>query len=691
MKKILFIISFLLVAFNASAEDIYLAASAAGGGTGVDCANAKAYTFFNDSANWGEGAGEIDPGDTCHICGIITASQNTTLLTVQTSGTAGNVITVKFEDGAVLQAPYFATTGAINIAGKDYIKIDGGTNGIIQNTDNGASELSYTYNASSHGINSNGATDLEICNLTIQGMYMNTSTNSTGDSDGWTTSGIFLDDNNGNYTNIKIHDCHIHDAHANIWINFEGITVADLEIYNNYLGSSAWKINAGAGNIANSNIVVDIHDNEMTDWDVWDYPYHGDGLIVYANSATNSSYSGKFYNNYVHGNLGYYSPSGYLGCGCGGDNFLIYNNLFVCEDPDRGGSCMVVYNAGGCTNTTDDGTDDGYQPINTTFLNNTAIGAGSQSAELLALKVARALTISHGSGNYMTVKNNIFKHYNHALHDTTSNNYGGFDHIDGDVDYNLYYDLYAYSGGQRPLRDDDASYDDDPTLAIFYSTYGQEEHGISNDPNLDTNYYPTDSSLSVGTDLSVIFTTDKAGATRSIPWTLGAYQTGGTTSGTVFAGGSGAIAETEVVTGGNTIVLNISGTTFNTFDNTIRAAIVAGLNQISDDDGATDWGSLVEADENSWSATGVVRTDDDTCTITLPDFDGDPNTPFNITQNGRVQVDIPATAVVSGQSITCSPIITISVVAPTSTARGMVYDAAGKSVKYDTDGVKIQP
>lgn len=61
-------------AIPAFAEDIYVAQTAAGDDNGTSCANAKSAVWFNTAGSWGGGAGEIDPGDTVHLCGTISTA-----------------------------------------------------------------------------------------------------------------------------------------------------------------------------------------------------------------------------------------------------------------------------------------------------------------------------------------------------------------------------------------------------------------------------------------------------------------------------------------------------------------------------------------------------------------------------------------------------------------------------------------
>jgi hypothetical protein len=124
--KLLLILTFLLLlaASPVAAEDLYVAQSSSGAADGSSCANALAATFFNNAANWGAGAGQINGGDTVHLCGTITST-----LTTQASGTAGNLITILFEAGAKLsQAVCPSGTGCLQIAGHDFIVVNGGSN-----------------------------------------------------------------------------------------------------------------------------------------------------------------------------------------------------------------------------------------------------------------------------------------------------------------------------------------------------------------------------------------------------------------------------------------------------------------------------------------------------------------------------------------------------------------------------------
>src|SRR5690349_10329995 len=69
----------------ASANDVYIAQTAAGAANGADCADARPLSFFNSSPNWGSGTGQIGPATTVHICGTISVSANSYALAFQGS------------------------------------------------------------------------------------------------------------------------------------------------------------------------------------------------------------------------------------------------------------------------------------------------------------------------------------------------------------------------------------------------------------------------------------------------------------------------------------------------------------------------------------------------------------------------------------------------------------------------------
>lgn len=118
-------------------------------------------------------------------------------------------------------------------------------------------------------------------------------------------------------------------------------------------------------------------------------------------------------------------------------------------------------------------------------------------------------------------------------------------------------------------------------------------------------------------------------------------------SGTAIA----SITEADVVTGGKTIIITLSGQTWvpaGAF-NAERQAIINGLD--SGQAEAAGWDAVVKATQG---VGGVVRTSDQIVTITLDAF-----ATYDITATETITVTVPASAV-SGSSVVGSPTFTVA-------------------------------
>lgn len=210
MKK-LFVILMLLIATNAWGAK-YFAQSEAGDADGSDCDNPIAIASISYT----------DPD--VHLCG-----------TIETALTVGaNSVTITFEENAkISMTTWTAGTGAIICSGKTGLTIDGGTNGIIEATDNGSP--SYTYPAGDHtyqrdirGITLNNCDTTEIKNLTIKNMYHGTS----ADDDVYIPSAyaVYLVDSDS----VSIHDCTISSGGLrSIFATISSENVSGLSVYDN--------------------------------------------------------------------------------------------------------------------------------------------------------------------------------------------------------------------------------------------------------------------------------------------------------------------------------------------------------------------------------------------------------------------------------------------------------------------------
>ena len=117
-----------------------------------------------------------------------------------------------------------------------------------------------------------------------------------------------------------------------------------------------------------------------------------------------------------------------------------------------------------------------------------------------------------------------------------------------------------------------------------------------------------------------------------------------------------SITEVDVVAGGKTIILTLSGDTWiaagaGSFD-LQRANIIAGLTSAQSE--LLGWNNVVKVLQ---SVGGVVRTSNTVVTITL-----DAEATYDITAGETVTATIPGTAVAGGLAIVASPPFTISAI-----------------------------
>lgn len=316
MKAIVFCFAILLPC-NAwsSATDIYLAQTAQGAGNGTDCADAYAYTFFNTAGNWGSGAGQIGPGTTVHICGVWTGTAGQNFLVAKGSGTSGNPVTIKFETGAALEAPYFDTSaGAIFVPSLSYIVIDGGTNGLVEDTLNGTPGFTCPagaclYQQSNQVIQMNPCDHCEVKNLTIGPIYEHQDCETLVSCDttlalnqavGVLGAGVaFTVDNDT-----------IHDGAA--LIDIGGLSGNSFYIHDNNFYNFNIAINGGSS--SGTTTAFYIYNNHFHGMDAWDAifpnppgggPYHHNDIHLFSNPSLGQIVQSAYiYNNLMDGDWG---------------------------------------------------------------------------------------------------------------------------------------------------------------------------------------------------------------------------------------------------------------------------------------------------------------------------------------------------------------------------------------------------
>lgn len=114
-------------------------------------------------------------------------------------------------------------------------------------------------------------------------------------------------------------------------------------------------------------------------------------------------------------------------------------------------------------------------------------------------------------------------------------------------------------------------------------------------------------------------------------------------------------SETDIVAGGKTIILTVTGDTWvaagGTFD-AQRQNIINGMDSAQAE--ATGWDAVVKA---TAAVTDVVRTSASVVTITLEAF-----ATYNITANETITVTVPSTALLLGAAVVASPTFNVTAV-----------------------------
>lgn len=129
------------------------------------------------------------------------------------------------------------------------------------------------------------------------------------------------------------------------------------------------------------------------------------------------------------------------------------------------------------------------------------------------------------------------------------------------------------------------------------------------------------------------------------PWGAEADAAGGSIA---LTGTATTATEADIVAGGKTIVLTLTGDTWVTAGATFdaqRANIIAGLDSAQSE--LLGWDNVVKALQG---VSGVVRTSDTVCTITL-----DAQATYSITADETITATIPATALTGGVAIVAAP------------------------------------
>ena len=512
MKKILLIIfTIISLATPLYAADYYIAQSAAGDADATSCANAKAIADLT----WGD-VGMGVAGNTIHLCGTITST-----LTIGASGSAGHPITIKFEDDAKFSKPAWGTTSAAAIysVSKNYITIDGGTNGIIENTNNGTA---LGTKQDTNAIYVVWSSNWTIKNLTVKTMYVR-----TPDSDDSNTYGkgiYIIASNTIVLSNLKVSDIyHGIQAYAS-GSNADGLTIQNTSIS---------RVSAGIAvslNSAHNYTNVSIDNVTLFDFHVWDGCWnscaswhHNDGIHTWGNYGSGANkIQITIKNSTIGGDFGAHTTA-LIALTDYTTDANIYNNLLysTAEGPTNGYIGLHTYSAG---------------TVN--IYNNTIKGPMAGSGGGMGVYIG-------ASGVWTTnIKNNIFSTMSIGIYDSGA---------DATIvsDYNDFFNIPNIGKIGNTYY---------PTIASWKAlTY--DAHSISSDPKFvsssDFSLQEGSPAIGAGDDsVSTYFTNDILGNARA-DYDIGAYEYNGTadttpptiSSATINAAGDTlTLVFTEVVT-----------------------------------------------------------------------------------------------------------------------------------------------
>lgn len=423
LAGIVFIFALSTLGF-ASATNVYITPDGSAQGA---CTSPQTPAWFNSASNWGGAASQIGPGTTVTICGSFTGSAGSTEFTFQGGGTSGKPITLLFDTGTTLSAPYWSGTGgAINMGGLSWVTVDGQNSGSIADTANGDG---LTYRDSSIGIYAYQCNNCTVQNLTIANIYV-AKQNYSSPLGGLMTSmnAIYFSGQNWTISGNTIHDCGwcIYDIYQNGDTN---TVVSANYIYN---WDHAMMFATGGANSCTAPCLL-LHDNHFggnLNFETSGCTYHLDGLHTFG--VRGSSMDGVYiYNNLFNGALSGACSSGFIFIEGGGSstpsnlkNLYFWNNVGDATGADSA-------NANGWF-----GLFSGSESMN--VFNNTMLYNNSTD-----LTVCWALGGKSGGNvvNNLTFENNVVNGCNTGVEITQNGALSGTTTID----YNFYGDSCFYS------------------------------------------------------------------------------------------------------------------------------------------------------------------------------------------------------------------------------------------------------
>jgi hypothetical protein len=490
MKKLLLFLLFCAPAINAA--NIYVAQASAGGNTGADCADARIVSSLV--------SGDYVAGNVIHLCGTITGTTNTSILTVGGNGSSGTPITILWETGAILQEAFCpASGGCLNLNSHTFITVDGGSNGILQNTANGtglANQVAST-------LIGNPGSNTTVKNLSLLNVYQHTN----GDASGGTTYGI-LARGNSNFT-VGPNNTFT-QADVGLLYEWNGGESNLIVTGNNWSGINQ-DIEMGPTATSAAFTNVQIYHNTASNWVNWDEPgntYHHNFFHPFTN-LVGASLSGtlQVYDNISGGNMGSHATSMVFiennDAGAGGTMgpWYIFNNTFDKTNANVPTSSGIV----------------AIMALNGFLYNNSFRDAGGTGAN------AYVSFHLYGASTGWTMTNNIFQGGAYMVYDESSSVTGN---------KNVYYNSPSGTPWVRG-----ASFIS--TIGAWRTACSCDAASVTTNPLLNTNFtlQAGSSATGLGSNLTgtgiTALNSDLAGIARPsgvTAWDTGALQFGAVTT-----------------------------------------------------------------------------------------------------------------------------------------------------------------
>jgi hypothetical protein len=298
-----------------------------------------------------------------------------------------------------------------------------------------------------------------------------------------------------------VHDSTISAVKTAIQFNMDaGKDASNIQIYNNTISDMDWGINVGGGDAGDTAAGILVHDNDITNWTNWQFPssaMHQDGVILFNYAGGTQTLAATLYNNYIHGDLGVSSPTGFIYC-AQNTSCTIFNNVLVNTGHVIFGIMWLDTHLGG------------YKVYNNTVVGNNSNDFGITFGTSAATNVNAAAVI----------ENNIFTGVGVGIHDYST--------LTADVSMSNRNVWRTLGGGAPQMATNDGTY-------VSYASWqgnGFDANSSTGNPSLDSSYHPQSGSSAIGlganlTSLNIPeLNWDKAGIARPATgvWDAGAYQ-----------------------------------------------------------------------------------------------------------------------------------------------------------------------